>query len=112
MRHRAPDDPGTPPTPIAEAIDRYVAHAGFKRRLVQASVIPEWAELVGPSIAEVTRPLVVLDNGVLVVAVQTSAWMQELQMHSPEILQQLGKRGKKIRRIVWRDEGQTPPESG
>ena len=98
--------------PIGDAIDTYVRHAGIKRRLDQASVIPEWAELVGPRIAEVATPIVVRQDGVLVVAVRSSAWMQELQLHSPEILRKLGQRGKKITRIAWRDEGQEMPEEG
>ena len=107
MRRRHPDDPGAKPTSLREALTKYVQRAGFKRRLDQASVIPEWAELVGPKIAEVTTPVVVRDNGVLVVAVKSSAWMQELQLNSPEILRKLGQRGKKIRRIAWHDEGRT-----
>ncbi len=75
---------------------------GLKRRLDQASVIPEWPALVGERIAGVTEPLVVLDGGILVVAVRSAAWMQELQLHSGDILKRLGQRHKKIRRIVWR----------
>jgi predicted nucleic acid-binding Zn ribbon protein len=70
----------------------------------QASVVPEWAELVGAKIAEVTTPREVRRDGVLVVAVKSAAWMQELQMMEPQIRNQLWKRGKKIKRIVWRAE--------
>ena len=105
MRRRKPDEPAKKPTTLGDAIKTYVRSAGIKRRLDQASVIPEWAELVGPKIAEVATPVIVRDDGVLVVAVRSSAWMQELQLLSPEILRKLGTRGKKIRRIAWRDEG-------
>ncbi len=89
-------------TSLRDALDAYVSRAGLKRRLDQASVIPEWPELVGPKIAEVATPQVVLRGGVLVVTVNSSAWIQELQLMSPEILKKLGQRGKKISRIVWR----------
>lgn len=89
-------------TPIAEAVEAYIAKRGLKRRLEQASVIPEWPELVGPKIAAVTEPVVVLDGGILVVAVQSAAWAQELQLMSPMILEKLGARGKRISRILWR----------
>ncbi len=89
-------------TSLRDALDAYVSRAGLKRRLDQASVIPEWPELVGPKIAEVATPQVVLRGGVLVVSVKSSAWIQELQLMSPEILKKLGQRGKKISRIVWR----------
>ncbi len=89
-------------TSLRDALDAYLSRAGLKRRLDQASVIPEWPELVGPKIAEVATPQVVLRGGILVVSVNSSAWIQELQLMSPEILKKLGQRGKKISRIVWR----------
>ncbi len=89
-------------TSLRDALDAYFSRAGLKRRLDQASVIPEWPDLVGPKIAEVATPQVVLRGGVLVVTVKSSAWIQELQLMSPEILKKLGQRGKKISRIVWR----------
>lgn len=89
---------------LGEALEAYMRRAGIKQRLEQASVIPDWPGMVGPQIAEVTRPLAVTQDGTLFVAVGSAAWAQELQMMSPAILAQLGKRGKKITRIVWRAE--------
>lgn len=90
--------------PVGEALDHYFERHGMKRRVQQASVVPEWPRLVGPKIAEVTTPREVLRDGTLIVAVRSAAWMQELQMMSPEIVKQLGQRGKKIKRILWRAE--------
>jgi predicted nucleic acid-binding Zn ribbon protein len=87
-----------------EALEAYIKRRGIKRRLDQASVIPEWDQLVGPQIATVTTPHFVTRDGTLIVSVASAAWMQELQLMSPEILRKLGQRGKKIRRIVWRAE--------
>lgn len=89
---------------LGEALESYVKRAGLKQRLEQASVIPEWPGVVGPQIAAVTRPLAVTRDGTLFVSVGSAAWAQELQMMSPAILAQLGKRGKKIKRVVWRAE--------
>jgi predicted nucleic acid-binding Zn ribbon protein len=75
---------------LGDALGAYIKRSGLKRRLDQASVIPEWPELVGPKIAEV--------------GVTSAAWMQELQLMSADILRRLGERGKKIKRIVWRAE--------
>ncbi len=91
-------------TQLGEALDAYVKKSGLKRRLEQASVVPEWAELVGAKISEVATPHQVAPDGTLFVSVSSAAWMQELQLMSPEILRKLGARGKKIRRIVWRAE--------
>jgi predicted nucleic acid-binding Zn ribbon protein len=41
-------------------------------------------------------------DGTLFVAVGSAAWAQELQLMSPTILAALGRRGKRIKRIVWR----------
>jgi predicted nucleic acid-binding Zn ribbon protein len=68
----------------------------------QASIIPEWPQLVGPKIAEVATPHEVLQDGTLIVSVSSAAWMQELQMMSPQIIRQLARRGKRIKRILWR----------
>lgn len=91
-------------TPLGEALERYLERQGYKRRLDQASVIPEWEKLVGPQISQVTSPVAVHPDGTLLVSVKSSAWVQELQMMSPQILRKLGKHGKKIRRIHWRLE--------
>jgi predicted nucleic acid-binding Zn ribbon protein len=87
---------------LDEALDAYLRRTGLKSRLDQASVVGEWAKLVGPQIARVTTPEGVAENGILFVSVVSAAWMQELQLMSPEILRRLGAHGKKIRRIVWR----------
>ncbi len=87
---------------LGEALQQYFERRGIKRRIRQASVIPEWHELVGPQIAKVTTPREVWRDGTLVVSVTSAAWMQELQLMSPMILKKLGKHAKGIRRIMWR----------
>jgi predicted nucleic acid-binding Zn ribbon protein len=89
---------------IGEALAAYLRRTGLKTRLDQASVVEEWAELVGAPVARVTTAEGVTEDGILFVRVATAAWMQELQMMSPDILRKLGQAGKKIRRIVWRAE--------
>jgi predicted nucleic acid-binding Zn ribbon protein len=89
-------------TGLDEALEAYLRRTGLKSRLDQASVIGEWAALVGPKIAQAATAEGVAENGVLFVRVASAAWMQELQLMSPEILRRLGAAGKKIRRIVWR----------
>ena len=91
-------------TRLGDAIDRYLQNHGIKKRMQQATVVPEWPDLVGDKIAAVTTPREVRRDGTLVVSVKSAAWMQELQLMEPEIRRQLERRGKKIRRIVWRGE--------
>ncbi len=89
---------------LDEALAGYVERSGIKRRLDQARVIEEWSSLVGPQIAEVTRPSGMTPDGTLFVAVRTAAWAQELQLMSSTILAELRKKGRNVRRIVWRAE--------
>lgn len=98
------DDRKARPKRVDEALEGYLNRARLKRRLKQASVVPEWAELVGEDIARVTTPHHVTPDGVLIVSVESASWMQELTLMSPEILRKLGAHGKGIRRIVWRAE--------
>jgi predicted nucleic acid-binding Zn ribbon protein len=87
---------------VGEALQGYFAGKGITRRVKQAAVIADWPELVGPQIAEVTRPISIAQDGTLFVAVASSAWMQELQLMAPSIVRQLCTRGRKVKRIVWR----------
>jgi len=91
-------------TSIGEALEHYLQRHGIKRRLEQATIVPEWADLVGANIAEVTTPREVRRDGTLVVSVKSAAWMQELQLMEPQIRKQLEMHGKKIKRILWRAE--------
>lgn len=87
---------------VGEALAAYLRRTGLKTRLDQASVVEEWAHLVGAPVARVTAPEGVTEDGILFVRVATAAWMQELQLMTPDILRKLGQAGKQIRRIVWR----------
>jgi predicted nucleic acid-binding Zn ribbon protein len=87
---------------VGEALASYLRRTGLKTRLDQASVVEEWGTLVGAPVARVTAPEGVTEDGILFVRVATAAWMQELQLMTPDILRKLGGAGKKIRKIVWR----------
>ena len=83
-----PDRPSRP-TPLGDVLASVLAQAGITDRVAQASVVPEWASLVGSQIAAVTEPLSVTPDGTLFVAVATHAWMTELSLLEPELLKQL-----------------------
>ncbi len=84
-------------TKLSETLGEYIARSGLKSRLDEASIVPEWAERVGPAIAAVTQPQTVA-RGVLVVAVRSSAWLMELHMMEREIVRRLNA-GRQIGRI-------------
>jgi predicted nucleic acid-binding Zn ribbon protein len=87
---------------VGEALAAYLRRTGLKTRLDQASVVEQWPQLVGAPVARVTTPEGVTEDGILFVRVATAAWMQELQLMTPDILRRLGSAGKKVRRFVWR----------
>jgi predicted nucleic acid-binding Zn ribbon protein len=91
-----------PPSPIGEALTSYLKKSGFSKRLQQASIIEEWAALVGPQIAAVTAPESVTQDGLLRVRVATAAWANELSLMTPRILARLnaGRTGR-VREIRW-----------
>ncbi len=90
------------PTPLAELLARYLDRAGLGRRVAQAGVIEEWADLVGPQIAAVTEAESVSPDGVLRVRVATAAWATELSLMTPRILARVnGGRTGRIREIRW-----------
>lgn len=76
------------PTRVAEALARYLKRSGLEERLEQATAVEDWAERVGDRIASATEPLHV-SNGVLFVAVRSSAWLMELRMLEAEIRRRL-----------------------
>ncbi|HXM38820.1 MAG TPA: DUF721 domain-containing protein [Gemmatimonadales bacterium] len=91
------------PIAVGEALDGYLKRAGLARRVGQAQVIPDWPDLVGPQIAAVATPESVTPDGVLFVRVTTSAWMNELQLMTPDIMARInaGRGPGRITTIRW-----------
>ncbi len=91
-----------PPSPLADALASYLRRAGLVKRVEQAGIIEEWAELVGPQIAAVTAPESVTPDGVLRVRVATAAWATELSLMTPRILAKINAgRAGRVREIRW-----------
>jgi predicted nucleic acid-binding Zn ribbon protein len=90
------------PIPLSEALTSYFKQAGLTKRVQQAGIIEEWAELVGPQIASVTAPESITPDGVLRVRVATAPWANELGLMSPRILARLNAgRSGRVKEIRW-----------
>jgi predicted nucleic acid-binding Zn ribbon protein len=91
------------PVAVGEALSGYFSRTGLAKRVAQAQLIPEWPGLVGPQIAAVATPESVTPDGVLFVRVTTSAWMNELQLMTPDIMARLnaGRGSGRITTIRW-----------
>ena len=91
-----------PPSPLADALASYLRRAGLVKRIEQAGIVEEWAELVGPQIAAVTAPESVTPDGVLRVRVATAAWANELSLMTPRILAKVNAgRAGRVKEIRW-----------
>jgi len=76
------------PTQLTDALKSFLQNTDVGERIEEASVVPEWAERVGPAIAAVTVPLRV-NRGTLFVGVRSSSWLMELSMMEGEIIRRL-----------------------
>ncbi len=75
-------------TPAGEAIRAALDFHGIADDVRGERVVTEWTELVGPRIAQRTRPDRIVDR-VLWVEVATSAWLHELTLLKPQLLKGL-----------------------
>ncbi len=91
------------PAKLGDVLASVLQHAGLTDRVAQAAVIPEWPSLVGAQIATVTEPLLLQQDGTLVVMVKTHAWMQELTFLEPELLRSLNRDTSRppVTRLRW-----------
>jgi predicted nucleic acid-binding Zn ribbon protein len=72
----------------SQAVAAALALHGISDQVRAGRVITEWGELVGPKIAQRTRPDGVTDR-ILWVEVATSAWLHELNLLRPQLLASL-----------------------
>jgi len=79
--------PQTASAAVAAALEFH----GITDEVRAGRVVTEWSELVGPRIAQRTRPDGVVDR-VLWVEVATSAWLHELNLLRPQLLAGLRER--------------------
>ena len=77
------------PMSIADVMAKVLEQKGMSARIAQVGAIDDWAQVVGAQIASVTEPLSVTADGVLWVRVTTAAWMNELSLLAPTLLQRL-----------------------
>lgn len=76
------------PERVQDLLAEFLEQEGVGDDLARVSAVEEWAERVGPGIADVTRARSVAD-ATLVVEVRSSAWLMELNMMKGEILRRV-----------------------
>jgi predicted nucleic acid-binding Zn ribbon protein len=83
------DDKTRRPQKLGDVLSSVLQTAGLSDRVAQAGVIAEWPRIVGPQISTIAEPIMLQQDGTLVVAVKTHGWMTELSLLEPELLRQL-----------------------
>jgi len=72
----------------SDAITAALAFHGISDEVRAGRLLTEWSDLVGPKIAQRTRPDGVIDR-LLWIEVATSAWLHELNLLRPQLLKGL-----------------------
>jgi predicted nucleic acid-binding Zn ribbon protein len=72
------------PTELGEALEQFLGHLGTPPVSVIGRLGETWAELVGPELATVSRPVSLVD-GVLTVACGEAAWAARLRWAEAQI---------------------------
>jgi predicted nucleic acid-binding Zn ribbon protein len=80
---------------VGEILPRVLELMGLDDRFEEARLIQGWAEVVGPVIANKSRPRVLRD-GILFIEVENSVWMQELWFRQRQIIECLKKEFPKV----------------
>jgi predicted nucleic acid-binding Zn ribbon protein len=101
------------PMRVAEALAAYLKRSGIGDRMEENVVVDDWAERVGSRIAAAATPVHV-SRGILVVAVESSAWLMELRLMEADIRRRLNEgrekgRVKGIRFVLANGEEPTRP---
>ena len=91
------------PTNINDAIHQTLCGLGMAEKLSQYEVVNSWAEIVGDSIARVTKTESIRD-GALVVRVMHPAWRQELVFLKIELIEKINRTLKKeiVKDIIFK----------
>lgn len=77
------------PEKLYSILNSFLSSKGYLASCREYSVISQWKEIVGESVAAISSCENV-DNGILYVKVSSSAWRQELSFLKKDILHKIG----------------------
>jgi predicted nucleic acid-binding Zn ribbon protein len=69
-------------------LEKLVKQRGWQKPAAEATVFGAWEKVVGPDIAKHSRPLK-LDNGVLEVEAESTAWATQLRLLTAKLLKSI-----------------------
>jgi hypothetical protein len=88
---------------LRRVLERSLRDLGLERRLKTEQLTTLWPEIVGPSVANISRPAQ-LRHGTLFIDVADHVWMQELKFQEGELIGRLNAalREPLVRRLFFR----------
>jgi predicted nucleic acid-binding Zn ribbon protein len=86
-----PFGPGRDPRGLGDTIDSLTRQLGWNSPLAQSELIASWAELAGEETARHSAPAGI-DEGVLTVHCESTAWATQLRMMRVEIMTHIASR--------------------
>ncbi|MFG1676174.1 DUF721 domain-containing protein [Micromonospora sp. NPDC049282] len=76
------------PQPLGAVLDKLVKARGWQQPAAEATVFGAWEKVVGPEVAQHSRP-VKLENGELTVEARSTAWATQLRLLAGSLLKQI-----------------------
>lgn len=76
--------------PLGEVLGTYLRESGLEKPMLETRVVKLWPELMGPTVARMTRSVEVVD-GVLMVRISSAALKAELFEVRFELVEKLNK---------------------
>ncbi len=83
-RKRTTSQPGSDPELIGATIDRLLRDRGWTDQAAAATVITDWADIVGADLAAHVVPLS-CDDGTLIVQAESTAWATQVRLLLPQL---------------------------
>ncbi|WP_243228427.1 DUF721 domain-containing protein [Microbacterium sp. CIAB417] len=87
----APFTPGRDPGSLGAVLDVLTKEAGWESTMAREDLVRQWADLAGADTAKHSDP-VSLENGMLTIKCDSTAWAKNLQYMRGTILTEIGKR--------------------
>jgi predicted nucleic acid-binding Zn ribbon protein len=85
---REPGRGGSDPTAFGPAIRELMAARGWQERAAVGGVFGRWAEIVGPELAEHTKPET-FEDGILVIAADSASWATQVRLLASNLVKRL-----------------------
>ncbi|MFI2708673.1 DUF721 domain-containing protein [Micromonospora sp. NPDC018662] len=76
------------PQPLGAVLDKLVKARGWQQPAAEATVFGAWEKVVGPEVAQHSRP-VKLEDGELTVEARSTAWATQLRLLAGSLLKQI-----------------------